>query len=98
MWPSIDLKNQENIIIFFQIVIKVKKLEGSFVKNITTKIVPHNILISINILFALFSYSFANFARFLRNLCVQIFSMPGATSLPLIYFAKQSNRYQDNDI
>ena len=28
VWPSINLKNQENIIIFFQIVIKVKKLES----------------------------------------------------------------------
>ena len=57
--PSIDLQNQENVIIVFQNVIKAKESERkySFGKNIIFfKIVPPIFLISINILFALFFY------------------------------------------
>lgn len=43
-------------IIIFQIVIKVKELKGYILlqKNITTKIIPHNVLILIKICFVLF--------------------------------------------
>ena len=60
LWASIDLWNQENIIIVFQSMIKAKESEGkhSFGKNIIFEIVPTIFLILINILFALFSYLF----------------------------------------
>ena len=36
MWPSIDLQNQENVIVVLQVVVKAQELEGrySFIKNI----------------------------------------------------------------
>ena len=60
LWPSIDLRNQENIIIVFQSLIKAKKSERkySFGNNIYNffRLYPQYILISINILFVLFSH------------------------------------------
>ena len=55
--PLIDIQIQGNkFVIVLQVVVKTKESEEkySFVKNIIFEIVPHNILISINILFALF--------------------------------------------
>ena len=60
LWPLINLQNQENVIAILQVVVKAKELEGkySFINNIIFEIVPTIFLISINILFALFSYLF----------------------------------------
>ena len=55
--PLIDLQIQGNkFVIVLQVVVEIKESEGkySFIKNIIFEIVPHNILISINILLTLF--------------------------------------------
>ena len=73
--------------------VETKELDGkySFVKKYIYYFwdCTPRILILIIILFALFSYYFANFVWLLWNLCVQISGMLGRTSLSLISFIRK---------
>ena len=87
MWPSIDLQNQENIIVVFQSVIKAKESEGkySFGNNIIFEIIP-TIYFNFNkylirIIFLCCFTSFANFAgpkftKFVRTLITKKLGQP----------------------
>lgn len=66
LWPSIDLRNQKNVIVIFQSVIKVKELEGkySFRKNIIFLRLYPQYIFNFNKYFVhiIFLFCFANLA------------------------------------